>query len=184
MSFISFFFCHSPDHSQITTIQLNRRVMGEEATVDTLCPGLLVPIISNSPMLAILAAFPSWAQNLAFRLCPTWDRGTEGLRSIGLHSPWCPPWATPMGSWRRFQDGKGFRSLASWARHGHSCLGSGLSQAASTHLPFQPWPLHHTVSSTVRRNYRCFSHWRGLSSKSGKLWRETDLHSESGSGPC
>ena len=59
VSFISFFFCHSPDHSQITTIQLNRRVMGEKATVDTLCPGLLVPIISNSPMLAILAAFPS-----------------------------------------------------------------------------------------------------------------------------
>ena len=91
------FFCHSPGHSQIMTMQLNRRVMGEKATVDTLCPGLLVPIIANSPMLAILAPFPSWAQSLASWLCP---RGTEEPRDRGalacippgvLH--WLPPWA-------------------------------------------------------------------------------------------
>ena len=71
------FFCHSSGHSQIMTIQLNRRVMGKKATVDTLCSELLVPIISNSPMLAILAQFPSWAQSLASWLCP---RGTEEPR--------------------------------------------------------------------------------------------------------
>lgn len=98
----------------------------------------------------------------------------RGSRRIVLHG-------APRGSPRRFQGGKGSRSLASRARHSHSCLGSGLKLPVACHASLD---LSTAVSSTLRRSYRCFCYWRRLSSKSEKLWRETDLHSKSGSAPC
>lgn len=123
------FFCHSPGHSQIMTIQLNRRVMGEKATVDTLCPGLLVPIIANSPMLAILAPFPSWAQSLASWLCP---RGTEETRDRGIEEHWP---AFPLVSFIGYPHGL-VEKIPGWKGLSEPCL---LGQAQP--LVSGIWPL-------------------------------------------